>query len=338
MKYILPLKNTLAWLVMVIALAGCSTAEKKDTAEERDIKNGLVVRDILFAMTQILPPNTTTLQIGKPTTSFGQELENGFREVGYGMQRVVADQGPMFMTYGVKSESASGGQSTSIYKVFVGDIGLERMYVDAEGGGIAPAGPMNVFGSKKRVQLSGDIFPGQSLEVAYLGESDVEFDAAAITVINEEVMQAIAELKTQNIPSYKSLNSQNQEIENLFRRGASNFDSIEKEFRVVRKEIIVFPNDSLLLLDKGRRQIEEVIRYYREDSDVIRLVGCSNGPTQYESGNEGLALGRSARIAKELISRNIAKEAILDEGCWAGEASDEFPARGVVVELQRNDT
>lgn len=338
MGYQMLLKRVVAWAFVSIALSGCATTQTTDTAQERGIKNGLVVRDFLYAMAQIHQPIGSTLQIGKPTTAFGIELENGFREVGYGMQRVKADQGPMFMTYGVSSQSSSSGQSTSVYKVFIGDIGLERIYVDVEGGGIAPAGPMKIYGTEKPVKLNEDIFPGQSLEVVYQLGSEVDFDSNAITVIDENIMQAITKLKTQNIPSYKSLNSQNQEIENLFRRGTSNFESIDTDFRVVRKEIIIFPNDSLLLLNKGRDQIDKVVKFYREDSDVIRLIGCSNGPTDYEGGNEGLALGRSERIAKELISRNIAKEAILDEGCWAGEASEQYPARGVVVELQRRNS
>lgn len=332
-----PLKKFTIAIFIILALNGCVTSPEQSTSQERDIKNGLVVRDLLYSMSQIFPPHKTTLQIGKPSTAFGQELENGFREVGYGMQRVEADQGPMFMTYGVASQSRSGGRSTSTYNVFIGDVGLERLYVDVEGGGIAPAGPMKVFGTDKEIELNEELFPGQSLEVTYETDSEVKFDAAAITVIDDEVMKAISKLKTQNIPSYKSLNSQNQEIENLFRRGTSNFEGIETKYRVVRKEIIVFPNDSLLLLDKGRAQIEKVVRYYRKESDVIRLVGCSNGPTEFEGGNESLALGRSERVAKELISRNIAQEAILDEGCWAGQSSDKYPARGVVMELQRKN-
>jgi len=328
----------------VIALAttglvSCETTPSVDeTTEAQDVKNGLVVRDFLVAASQVLNPIETTLQLNAPRTSFGIELENGLREVGYGMQRVSSDHGPQFLSYSRTASEDSSRVATAKYKVFIGDIGFERTYAVEDGGGIAPVGPMTLYGTDKQISLNSDLFPGQSVEVTYADDEEVSIDADAITIIDPTVMNAIKELRRSNLPSYRSLNWQNQEIENLFTQGASNFESIDERYRTVRKDIIIFDDDSLVLKTKGRDQISKLLKFYDEETDVIRLIGCSIGSTRHKGGNVGLALGRSERVANELVSRSVAVESIFDEGCWAsspGESSTEYPARAVVVELQR---
>ena len=329
----------LACIFAALAIGACATPSALSISQQEQAKHGLVARDLLYVMAQILPPNSTTVQVGTPNSSFGLELENGFREIGYGMQRMEADQGPMFVTYSEAVQSSSRANMTLTFAVFVGEIGLERTYANKEGGGMAPLGPMRVFGTNQAVDVSDQLFAGDSLGVSYVKTAEPEYNVSAITVLDEDIMAAITTLRTQpSLPSYKSLNSQNVEIENLFRRGSSNFSLVDRDYRVVRKDIIVFADDSLQLLNRGRAQIDNLLTLYKADSDVFRLVGCSNGPTSFEGGNVGLALGRSERVAKELLSRKVRQSAILDEGCWAGEATDEYPSRGVVIELQRKNS
>jgi len=103
-------------------------------------------------------------------------------------------------------------------------------------------------------------------------------------------------------------------------------------------DTIIFDNDSLDLKPKGREQITKLMKFYEPETDVFRLIGCSIGPTKIDGGNELLALGRSERVAKELVDRQVQLESIFDEGCWsptAGETDKVYPPRAVVVELQR---
>ncbi|MBX2879277.1 MAG: hypothetical protein KTR32_05055, partial [Granulosicoccus sp.] len=273
-----------------------------------------------------------------PVSDFGKELENGFREIGYGMQRVAADHGPMFLSYSKAIFESSGSLATVKYQLYLGDVGFERVYAIAtNSGGIAPNGPMLIYGTNAPITLNADLFPGQSVEVEYVDEDEIELAADSITVIDQNVMNAITELRLRELPEYRSLNSQNQEVENLFNRDSSNFESIDDNYRTVRRDIIIFDDDSLVLKKKGREQITRLMKLFDPATDVFRLIGCSIGPTNIEGGNVELAMGRSERVAKELLSRDVDIESIFDEGCWAPEsgASADYPSRAVVIQLQR---
>jgi len=332
--------KSLAWMSIVgcvLLLSSCATNETVEESQVvKDVKNGLVVRDFLVAISQVFDPITTTVQFNAPVTDFGLELERGLREMGYGMQRVTSDHGPTFLSYSKTISENNRSIATARYNLYVGDIGLERTYAVLDGGGIAPNGPMTITGTEKHIVLNGDLFPGQSVELEYAKAEDIQLEPDSITVIDFEVMDAISKLRTTTLPSYKALNSQNQEIENLFNQGASNFESIDKNYRTVRKDIIVFDDDSLELKTQGRGQIEKLLKFFNPTTDVIRLIGCSLGTTNHDGGNEQLALGRSKRVAGELIARSVSVDAIFDEGCWAPQAGVvDYPARAVVVQLQR---
>jgi len=330
----------LVWVSILgslLLLNSCASNETvPDSQVVKDVKNGLVVRDFLVAISQVFDPIMTTVQLNAPVTDFGLELENGLREMGFGMQRVSSDHGPTFLSYSKTISENNRSISTARYKLYIGEIGLERTYAVLDGGGIAPNGPMIVTGTERQIVLNGDLFPGQSVEVEYAAAEDVQIEPDTITVVDFEIMDAISKLRTTDLPSYRALNSQNQEIENLFNSGASNFESIDENYRTVRKDIIVFDDDSLELKNLGRGQIEKLLKFYNPNTDVFRLIGCSLGTTKHAGGNEELALGRSKRVAGELIARSVDIGSIYDEGCWAPETGEaDYPARAVVVQLQR---
>ena len=114
------------------------------------------------------------------------------------------------------------------------------------------------------------------------------------------------------------------------------FGNVDDTHRRVDRQVIVFADDSMVLGDDNREMLAEFVATRVRESDVVGLVGCSNGPTALDIGNEGLALGRAARVADELVARGVPREQVRDEGCW-GPASvgDRFPGRGVVLELWR---
>jgi len=253
---------------------GCANSQLRNSATAQvnrtDIE--LVARDLLYVMAQLLEPNETTFQLGRPSTEFGLELERGFREIGYGLQRVNADQGPNFMNYTESTNVSNTGKNTFRFKVFIGDIGLERVYTQLDRVGLAPAGPMIVYGTRKSVVLSDLLFPEQSLDVVYRNGEDAVVDDSLITVFDAEVVSAIGELRNQSLPSYKTFNAADREIQNLFTRGSSNFEALGRDYRIVRREVIAFPDDSLFLLTKGRTQITKILKFYRSETDLIRVI------------------------------------------------------------------
>jgi len=329
---------TLILVTVLIVTSGCKSIGKSAEYQEVGVGTALVSRDMLYALMQILPPDDTTIQYRKANSEFGTELGKGLKELGYGLQLMNADQGPMFLTYSQSLKSSNRNGNSTQFTLFVGDIGLTRLYTDVPGGGVVPKGAMKVYGSDTPIQLSTELFPNQSVEVEYIKNEPAVIEESAIVVVDQNVLDAISQLKNSAIPTYTALNFQSEEVENVALLGKSNFTELDTDYRVVRKDVVIFPNDSMLLLNKGREQIKKLVGLYREGSDVFRLIGCSHGPTSAEGGNQGLALGRSERIAKELISRKVSKADIRDEGCWAGEAISDWPGRGVVVELQRKNS
>jgi len=325
-------------------ITGCATTSAP-VADTDELKTELVQfasRDFLAVFTQLLPPRSTTIQLGRPTTLFGEELEEGFRETGYGLQRVGADQGPYFIAYSESTQHNSDQRKTYTYRLNVGDIGAERTYINVRDAGVFPAGPMILSGTTQKVELSPELFQKQSGELDFMSEVKYVTDANAvasvtpkITLINDKLLEGLVQRQRASLPSYKTLNSQNIEIENLYSRGVSNFETVDKEYRVVRKDIIIFGDDSLRLKNRGKSQITRLAGFFNDDTDIFRLVGCSNGPTKHGGGNEALALGRSKRVAEALLAKGVKQSSILDEGCWAPVSSEEYPSRGVVIELKR---
>ena len=130
-------------------------------------------------------------------------------------------------------------------------------------------------------------------------------------------------------------NASGLEVSNVY-FGGDNFGSLLDDYSRLEIVKVIFPNDSMRLGDVGRLKIDVFLGDFDEDSDLIRVVGCSNGTTNLDIGNEGLALGRAERVTQELLSRGVSREHILDEGCWGPQPIGErFPSRGVVLELYR---
>ena len=138
-------------------------------------------------------------------------------------------------------------------------------------------------------------------------------------------------------PSVAAVNSGRLEVANLFYDDGGAFGALRDSFETAERLTVIFPNDSMRLGAEGKRQIERFVEGYREESDMIGLIGCSNGPTALAIGNEGLALGRSRRVSEELLALGVPRDRLIDEGCWSPVgAGGRFPSRGVVVELLRS--
>ena len=160
-----------------------------------------------------------------------------------------------------------------------------------------------------------------------------------ISLVTEDVVRGVTARATRSrgrsVATRSAVNSNRVEVANLF-FGRSAFDALRADREPVARDVVLFGDDSLRLGPDGKRQIARFVEDYRPDTDLIGLVGCSNGPTKLAIGNEGLALGRSARVTDELVALGVERSRILDEGCWAGRsAKGRFPSRGVVIELLR---
>lgn len=331
----------LAPLVGIGLLGGCAvftpTAGEDEDGAGVPPAEAAMLEDLALALEQLHEPRTTTVQVTREadplTTAFVERLA----AAGYGIQRVDADQGPRHLTLIATEESADDGAPELRLELEVGVTELGRSYVRRDDGA-RPASPLSVGGTRADVALDDSRF-GPDVDARH--ERVLRVGAAAaperlplISLITEDVVRGVAREATRG-PSLAAVNSQRVEVSNLY-FGDQAFGSLGDDWAPAERTVVIFANDSLRLGPDGKRRIARFVESYREGEDLIGLIGCSNGPTALEIGNEGLALGRSRRVAEELVALGIARERIVDEGCWAPtSAGDRFPSRGVVMEILR---
>jgi len=344
-------------LAVLLVLSGCSAPNVKraevldpvktdaqieaQTVANKRLQEDLVAKDLIFVYRQLTQPTTTTVQLANSDDSFQTLLLNELIVEGYGIQQVDADQGANFLSYKRQADSA-GDQIENTYSLTIGDIELMRSYVVRENGGLFPVSAMTLAGSRIPAKIDRSLF--KRLGNTTVAVDNIKFTSAAavdtsgiptISLITSDVVSGVTS-RAVGGPSTQALNSSKVEVGNLFYGESTNFGSALSGFKRTSRDIVPFGDDELRLGKLGKRMVIAILNSYDEHTDRISVVGCSNGATQYKGGNEGLALGRAARVTEEFLSHGVARDRIFDEGCWAPiSAGDRFPSRGVVVELWR---
>ncbi len=352
-------------LITLIFLSGCATVKKNPvTVAVKPLDEqfrGDMVSDLLSLLPQILEPLNSTIQVSDTESGNAEAAVQRLVDLGYGIQRVDADQGSHFL-YLTDLPASQGDVSGSVrLRLAIGDLEFTRSYriiesnanIDSAslawrgGQAVIPVGSLKVAGTRQTLLLSGiNIQLAQnnvSDKVGEVAPGLVEFAALApidggiptISLITEDLVQRVADTATAG-PDLASLNAGNDNFGNLFNGGPSEFRTVLDDYNRIIREFIIFPNDSQFLGKQGKRTVKKLVNRYSENSDLFGIIGCSNGPTSLAIGNEGLAMGRAQRIAEELIAAGISREKVLDEGCWSPTTdAPGFPNRGVVVDLWR---
>lgn len=338
-------------LISIGALSACSTVnelqkivtELPSKTEQAPLVDQIIVQDLADVVAQIYDPLSTTLQISAAESDqtlnyFALVLSNK----GFGIQRVSADQGANYTSYS-RTETTEDNQVN--FSVTVGAVGVARQYQLSDNNSVAPASTVRLSGTRAPVTIddtSSDtlqlVNPAFS-DAQYVASLDLDEQTPIISLITPEIINKIATQRSKGA-SLSALNSSKVEVNNLFYAGESTFASVLDDHSKIYKYVIVFDNDSMVLGNRNKSLIDQLVENVLVDEDIVSLVGCSNGPTALEIGNEGLALGRAQRVTEALVTRGVPRESILDEGCWApvNVAEDRFPNRGVVLELWRRNS
>ena len=312
----------------------------------------LIIADLVSALSFVLPPLRTTLQVNiARTDKLGQNFIAAIAEAGYGIQWVKGDEGAHFFIYAVSQKKPAGKPAQSVYRISVGSIDIERAYSFGDDDAVVPVSALELGGSRAEVVLDDSRFyssealanngalPDDVSQVTYMAAMQTDdHRAPAISLITSELVKQISDSATDGL-NYQALNSSRVEVDNLYFTERSNFGSVFDNYERVLRQVIPFGDDSLRLGTTSKQLVNNVLQSYRESTDVLGVVGCSNGKTRLDIGNEGLALGRAGRVTDELLSMGVPRTDILDEGCWSPQtAGERFPSRGVVLELWREKT
>lgn len=289
--------------------------------------------DIVRSASQLYRPLNTTLQFNnKHSDPLLEHFIALFTEIGFGIQRVNADQGSNYFSYTLVVDRAQNGKPIYRLDTSIGAINVGRNYTPAGVNTISPISPVRIAGTRAVVKVNDT--PNDRFSI---GNSDVSraIYTASLNLITNDLVDQLA-IKVSEGASLQGLNSNPVEVINVFHTRESNFTSLLDDYKPVYRQVVVFGNDSLVLGDTNRLLIEQFARQRVRSEDLISLLGCSNGHTDLEIGNKGLALGRARRMTEALLAHGIERNRILEEGCWAPMAAGEdTPTRGVVMELWR---
>ncbi|ASJ74396.1 hypothetical protein [Granulosicoccus antarcticus] len=309
----------------------------------------------------LLQPAETTINLLRTsrTDEFTVAMQMALRAAGYGVRWVNDTSSGQLFQYRLEQKSAQktdqGAAQQATYEMAIGSVELRRSFLMAGVAGISPLTPLYVRGADASAIIPNDrvfantasvvdpvpvVSPNTEVATGELAQdtAGTNPEVSPLSVpdeanpLNPVVSGAIAK---QNL----ALPLANlTRVENVFDLGESNFEDLLAEHRVVEELILLFPNDSLRLGAVNKRLVDEMVLSFEPESDLFSVIGCSLGPTELESGNAALALGRASRVREALLFAGIPQNRILDEGCWAGDSSgNTLPRRGVVVTLNRQD-
>lgn len=335
----------LAALAVGLSLSGCqrmanpgSLIFERPSATDGLVKftpeqQQIIAENLVDALTQLpeTEPLNTTIQIASPDTPFGFMLVDTLQSAGYGQQMVEGDIGQNLLRYLVENAETETGYRTR-YKVEIGEISVERDY-HLEDGQLLPKTGLRVTGSgAAALELNDGLFTipeGRSI------------DSSVITLSTQApVIRQLAN-DTQGLNS--DLLSYRMQATNIRTRGEnpdepsnSKYGIIFERYDDIRKDILIFPYDSLRLSNRNKSIVLDIAKDFDPLSEIISVVGCSQGKTDIVDGNRYLAIGRASRVREALVLAGVDGASIFDEGCWDGANLDEtMPSRGVVLSVKR---
>jgi len=360
----------------LLLLTGCSTlgagSPNSDDASgggaissADELRNDMV-RNLVSIVPQLLEPFSTTIQYNESESSDVLPAVEQLVKLGYGMQRVDADQGKYYLDLADVTLAGDVDKNETRLRVALGDLELTRSYrivntreyvansastnsrvplVWRGDRTILPAGPILLAGTRLPVKVGGfeltqNLSEGNDLTLSpssaqYTAAAPIEGGIPSISLITDELVQQVAQNSSPGI-GLPNLSVDTFTLENMTHVFDEAFASLSDNYTRVRRETVIFPNDSQNLGRPGKLIVKKIIGRYAENSDLVGIVGCSNGYTNLDIGNEGLALGRAKRIAEEFYAAGVSRDRVFNEGCWSSRAGTPgFPNRGVVIDLWR---
>jgi len=311
---------------------------------------GVIAQNLVFAMAQVdgLSPLQTTVQMIPARTEFGEVVHQCLRDAGYGVQMTEGDRGSNVVQYRISQEESELGHTTR-YRLQIGAVATEREYLKVEGH-LVPQSDMRLEGTPADgIALNDEIFKEgnphvfSSLVVSDIDTAPVVRDLEEIDAIlatardtsgaRRDAMRlpAIPPVATADRSFYRSIQ------ENLANRDVSNFDDLFAEYEDLTRDVLVFPRGNIDHLGpENKATLRRLLDRFNERTDLISLIGCSNGRTQIPGGNEHIALSRAERVKNELVYLGVDPKSVMSEACWASNYNDrQWPSRGVVITHKR---
>ncbi|MEE9335872.1 MAG: hypothetical protein V3U65_17405 [Granulosicoccaceae bacterium] len=344
------------YAVLVLALSACGALAKKSVTQPASVNAGslissdqsvagLVAKDLVGVMSQIdvISPARTVLYASRPENQFSERMVIALQDAGYRLRLAQAEQEPR-LSYDIEQDL---GETSYTVIVTAGLVKVKRRYAVNEAQKmVQPASSIFVLGaSVENIELNDSIFANQQPRSLQTNDTQLAL-ATPVPPQKEIVKESLVQepvveqgpITTQEPIVNVALKSDLKPATkaNMYKTRKSNFEELLEQFNTVRREIMVFPNDSLVMGSGNKQMATEIAANFRAESDVVSIIGCSHGKTALDNGNQKLANGRANRVKDEFILAGIQAELVLHEACWANVHFDEMmPRRGVVVTHKR---
>lgn len=347
------MKSTLSYvgLVCLVALSACqSTRVQRDDAAFMPFIDGdanviaqtplnelrqlqLISTNLVSALVQIpeMKVGTATLQVSKPTTAFGNTLIRALEDAGFGIQRVSADQGLNYVTYGKRLSETETGLITD-YSVAVGEIEVSREF-DKDEGRLFPSSLLLVNGTNSIVEIelddsifaeqggSGDSFisgvGGGTLDAPSTKISTVTVNDYDVTPIDKRTnYRHVLELARQRVYSQESI----QRPQNL------------SDFAQVRRTVLIFDDQNSNVMGRGNKQAIGELASSFLDGDIFAITACTDA-----DGKNDASVFRAVRVEEEFVSYGVLPAAVQIEPCIRASyrhSSDNSPVAVSIVQYR----
>ena len=321
--------DALLMLCFVAAASACSVMQDKTQTGDTDPDYALIVENLLDVLgsDERLHYTRTTFQIVEPKTPVGQALSDKLSEKGYGVQVVPGDVGDNFIRYKAEvSQTEQGAQE--LYSLAVRNIRVERQYTKVDGKTV-PISPVTVTTDEPFEADLDDRLFGVEIDPEISQVLVVDSSAPELVVVNRTEVASDGS-GFMNGPAIST------PLRNVRDITESNFAALFEQYDDVSSMTLIFPNESLTLGERNNTILKSLAGEINPETDLISIIGCSHGRTNFQNGNQLLAEGRTQRVTESLMFAGVKPDLIMDEACWANEYWDErAPRRGVMVTHKR---
>lgn len=271
----------------------------------------LVSTNLVSALVQIpeMEVGTATLQVSSPTTAYGNTLLRALEDAGFGIQRVSADQGLNYVTYGKRFAETEAGPVTD-YSISVGDIEVKREY-DVNKRGVFPSSLLLVSGTRNIVdiELDDSIFTEQGGSgdtfISGVGSDSIDApttDVSTVTV-NEYDATPIAQRKSQ----LGVLSNARHRI--YAKESADNPFNLDRYLQV-RRTVLIFKDKKSIVMGRGNKQAVRLLANDFAAGDVFSITAC----TDVDGKNDASQI-RGIRVEEEFVSHGINARSVQLEPC-----------------------
>jgi len=325
----------------VLFLIGCTTtaqqvAVSQSSTPRADPALRIVAVDLVSALAQLpgFDSWSMTTQVSPAKSNYGAALIEALRDVGYGVQRVSADQGQNYLAYRKKITTTESGETT-LFDIEIRDVKVAREY-SRDGQRWVPASPIRIQGAKPtRVLVYNELHGAEGKTTQFV--SGVEFLDDTGQLI--ESRSALARVSGEAADFGERFREQRFLIMSrgtIFSRQRAAADVDKRAYRAVSEVMLTFPSTNPEFLgDLNKRAIVSMLKLLDPTSDRLLIRGCSHGKSLIWDGTEILSLERQQRVNQELLVAGVDANIIREEGCFSSNPNLSLPRQSVRLILQR---